>query len=98
MGGVEQGRNMDHEDTLRRLKVVEGHIRGIERMIEKDAYCIDLLRQIQAVQAALNKISAKILDDHLHSCLIMAVRGENPDERERVLKEITEVYEMATKV
>ena len=54
--------------------------------------------QIQAVQAALNKISAKILDDHLHSCLTTAVRGEDPDERERVLKEISEVYEMATKV
>jgi DNA-binding FrmR family transcriptional regulator len=92
------GSMMDRDDTLRRLKVVEGHIRGIERMVESEAYCIDLLRQIQAVQAALNKISAKILDDHLHSCLTTAVRGEDPDERERVLKEITEVYEMATKV
>lgn len=89
---------MEHDDTLRRLKVVEGHVRGIVRMVEKDAYCIDLLRQVQAVQSALNKISAKILDDHLHSCLTTAVRGEDPDERERVLKEITEVYEMATKV
>jgi DNA-binding FrmR family transcriptional regulator len=89
---------MEREETVRRLKVVEGHIRGIERMVESDAYCIDLLRQIQAVQSALNKISAKILDDHLHSCLTTAVRGEDPDERERVLKEITEVYEMATKV
>jgi DNA-binding FrmR family transcriptional regulator len=89
---------MEREDTLRRLKVVEGHIRGIERMVESEAYCIDLLRQIQAVQAALNKISANVLDDHLHSCLTTAVRGEDPDERERALKEITEVYEMATKV
>jgi len=89
---------MDKDDTLQRLKVVEGHVGGIVRMVENDAYCIDLLRQVQAVQAALNKISAKILDDHLHSCLISAVRGEDPDERERVLREITEVYTMATKV
>ena len=89
---------MDKDETLQRLKVVEGHVGGIVRMVENDAYCIDLLRQVQAVQAALNKISAKILDDHLHSCLISAVRGEDPDERERVLKEITEVYTMATKV
>ena len=89
---------MEKDDTLQRLKVVEGHVGGIVRMIENDAYCIDLLRQVQAVQAALNKISAKILDDHLHSCLISAVRGEDPDERERVLMEITEVYEMATKL
>ena len=89
---------MEKDDTLQRLKVVEGHVGGIMRMVENDAYCIDLLRQVQAVQAALNKISAKILDDHLHSCLISAVRGEDPDERERVLREITEVYTMATKV
>ena len=67
-------------------------------MVEGDAYCIDLIRQIQAVQAALGKVSTKILNDHLHSCLITAVRGEDPDERERVLREIAEVYEMASKV
>jgi DNA-binding FrmR family transcriptional regulator len=89
---------MDKQDTLRRLKNVEGHIRGIQKMVENDAYCIDLIRQIQAVQAALGKVSTRVLNDHLHSCLITAVRGEDPDERERVLKEISEVYEMAAKV
>ena len=89
---------MDKQDTLRRLKNVEGHIRGIQKMVESDAYCIDLIRQIQAVQAALAKVSTRVLNDHLHSCLITAVRGEDPDERERVLKEISEVYEMAAKV
>lgn len=89
---------MNRDDTLKRLRNVEGHIRGIQKMVENDAYCIDLLRQIKAVQAALNKVSTNVLNDHLHSCLITAVRGEDADERERVLKEITEVYEMATKV
>lgn len=89
---------MDREDTLKRLKNIEGHIRGIQKMVENDAYCIDLLRQVQAVQAALNKVSTNVLNDHLHSCLITAVRGEDADERERVLKEITEVYEMANRV
>jgi DNA-binding FrmR family transcriptional regulator len=89
---------MDREDTLKRLRNIEGHIRGIQKMVENDAYCIDLLRQIQAVQAALNKVSTNVLNEHLHSCLITAVRGEDPNERERVLKEITEVYEMANKV
>jgi len=89
---------MDRDDTLCRLKSIEGHVRGVARMVENDAYCIDLLRQIQAIQAALNKVSTKVLDDHIHSCLITVVRGENQGERERVLKEIMEVYEMATKV
>jgi len=88
---------MKHDNALRRLKTVEGHIRGIERMIEDDVYCIDVIRQIQAVQSALNKINAIILDEHLNSCLITAVRGEDPDERERVLKEITDVFDMAAK-
>ncbi len=88
---------MDKEDTLRRLKTIEGHVRGIERMVEDDAYCIDVIRQISAAQAALNKISSKVLDDHLHSCLITAVRGENVGERERVLQEIAEVFQLSSR-
>jgi CsoR family transcriptional regulator, copper-sensing transcriptional repressor len=89
---------MDNIRTIQRLKTVEGHIRGIERMLEDDVYCIDIIRQIQAVQAALNKISTLVLDEHLNSCLITAVRGDDPAERERVLKEIGEVFTAATKV
>jgi DNA-binding FrmR family transcriptional regulator len=88
---------MEREEVLKRLKNVEGHVRGVAKMVEKDAYCIDLIRQIQAVQAALNKISSIILRDHMNSCLVTAVRGDDPEERERVLKEIAEVYEMASK-
>jgi DNA-binding FrmR family transcriptional regulator len=89
---------MDKNDTLRRLKTIEGHVRGVEKMVENESYCIDVIRQIQAVQAALGKVGAQILNDHLHSCLITVVRGDDPEERERVLKEIAEVYEMASKV
>lgn len=89
---------MKHENAMRRLKNVEGHIRGIERMLDEDAYCIDVIRQIQAAQAALNKISSMILEEHLNSCLITAVRGEDPSERERVLKEIADVFDAANKV
>ena len=89
---------MKNEEALNRLKTVEGHIRGIQRMLEDDAYCIDVIRQIQAVQAALNKTSTIILENHLHSCMITAIRGDDEAERERVLKEIQEVFETATKV
>jgi DNA-binding FrmR family transcriptional regulator len=82
-------------ETLRRMKNVEGHVRGIERMLENDAYCIDVIRQIQAVQAALTKISVSVLDDHMQTCLSNSLDGEK---REQMLKEITEVYEMASKV
>ncbi len=87
----------DNQDTVRRLKSIEGHVRGIERMVEEDAYCIDVIRQVQAVQAALGKVSNLILDNHLNSCLITAVRGDDPEDRERVLKEISEVFAASKK-
>jgi len=86
------------DDTQRRLKSIAGHVKGIEKMVAEDAYCIDVIKQIQAVQAALNKVSIGILDGHLHSCLTTAVRGGDADERERVLAEVADVFEMATKV
>ncbi len=89
---------MNDEDVLKRLKIVEGHLKGVIRMVEEDAYCIDVIRQVQAVQAALNKVSSQILENHLNSCVITAIRGEDPSERERVLSEITDVFETATKV
>ena len=85
-------------ETLRRLRTVEGHIHGVTRMVEEDAYCIDAIDQIQAIQAALNKIKGQILEGHLHSCVITAVRGDNLAERERVLNEIADVFQKATKV
>ena len=89
---------MKNQNALDRLKTIEGHIRGIEKMLENGDYCIDIIRQIQAVQAALSKASITILDGHLNSCLVTAIRGEDVSERERVLNEIVEIYETATKV
>ncbi len=89
---------MKDPTVLTRLKTIEGHLRGVERMVEDDTYCIDIIRQIQAVQSALNKVSSMVLEGHLNSCLITAVRGENPDERERVLKEIADVFDAANKI
>ncbi|MBN2257009.1 MAG: metal-sensitive transcriptional regulator [Anaerolineaceae bacterium] len=83
---------MHHPEALKRLKTVEGHIRGIQRMLEDDAYCIDIIKQIQAVQAALSKVNSLILDEHLDACLTTAVRGEDPVAREKVLVELSEVF------
>jgi DNA-binding FrmR family transcriptional regulator len=89
---------MRDDQTIKRLKTIEGHLGGIIRMVGDDAYCIDVIRQIQAVQSALNKVSTGILENHLNSCVTTAIKGDNPRERERVLKEITDVFETATKV
>jgi len=85
-------------EALKRMKSIAGHVKGIERMLEQDEYCIDVIKQIQAVQAALNKVSTVLLDGHLHSCVTTAIQGEDRAERERVLKEIAQVFDTATKV
>lgn len=82
----------------RRISSATGHLKGIERMVEEDTYCIDVIRQIQAVQAALGKVSALILDSHLHTCVTTAIQGNDPDERERMLQEVTSVFEMSSKL
>ena len=57
------------EDTLRRLKTAVGHLKAVERMVEADKYCADVLLQLQAVIASLEKISSIILENHLETCL-----------------------------
>ena len=67
-------------------------------MVGEDAYCIDTIRQIQAVQAALSKINTMLLDEHLHTCVSEAVKGEDPAERERMLQEVTSVFTVSSKL
>ncbi len=89
----------DHRTAvLKRLRSIAGHVNGIERMVSEDAYCIDVIKQVQAVQAALSKVNDLILANHLNTCVIEAVRGDNKKERERVLEEIVGVFEMAQKI
>ena len=86
------------EEALKRMKSIAGHVKGIQKMLEDDAYCIDVIKQVQAVEAALNKVSGLLLEGHLHSCVITAVRGEDLSERERVLGEIADVFETSAKL
>ena len=85
-------------DVVRRLKSVEGHVRGVQRMVDEGAYCIDVVNQIVAIQRALKKVSGLVLDDHLHSCVTDAMRGPDETARERVLGELIEVFEASGKV
>jgi DNA-binding FrmR family transcriptional regulator len=79
-------------DAVHRLKSAAGHINGIIRMLEEDRYCIDVIKQIQATQTALSRVSETILDAHLRTCVTTAIRDDNQDERERVLAEVIEVF------
>jgi DNA-binding FrmR family transcriptional regulator len=81
------------QKLLARLKTVEGHVRGVQRMVEDDTYCIDLLTQTRAIRQALLKIDTMILENHLNTCVTTALRSEQPDERERVLRELLHVFD-----
>lgn len=76
-----------------RLRSIEGHVRGVIEMVEKDQYCIDVLRQTGAVQSALSRVNALILERHLHHCVSRALRSQDAAEKERVLGELLEVFE-----
>ena len=92
---------MTHEstaDVIQRLKSVEGHVRGVQRMVDEGAYCVNVVNQIVAIQRALKKVSGLVLDDHLHSCVTDAMRGTDATARERVLGELIEVFEASGKV
>ncbi len=84
----------EKRDILQRLKTIEGHLRGIQRMVEEDRYCVDILKQTQAVQNALRKVDATILENHLQTCVTRALRSENEEERARVIEELMDVYHL----
>ena len=85
-------------NILNRLKSVQGHVRGVERMVEEGAYCMDIVNQIIAVQRALQKVNGMVLNRHLHTCATTAIRGDDADERERVISEIMGVFEATGKL
>jgi len=67
------------DDVLRRLRRVEGQVRGIERMVEQDQYCIDVLTQVSAATKALQAVALSLLDDHLTHCVAQAAAEGGPD-------------------
>ncbi|MCY4113905.1 MAG: metal-sensitive transcriptional regulator [Chloroflexi bacterium] len=83
------------DDATRRLvnrwRSIEGHARGVERMIADEAYCTDILKQTLAIQGAIERVNAAILERHLQTCVAAAIRSDDPAERERVIRELLEV-------
>ena len=80
-----------------RLKSVEGHLRGVVEMVEKDTYCIDVLRQTKAIHAALKSVEKMLLDRHIEHCVNEAIASPKKNERERVVRELVDVLSGAKK-
>ena len=73
-----------------------GHLQANLRLIEEDRYCVDIIRQNQAVIAALRKVNELILQKHLDTCVTKAIRGNDKKERERVVNEIVHIFQNTT--
>jgi len=75
---------MTTDDYLKRLRRIEGQVRGLQRLVDEDTYCIDVLTQIAAVTSALQSVAVGLLDEHLHHCVTDAVASGAPDAGEKV--------------
>jgi DNA-binding FrmR family transcriptional regulator len=89
---VEQhyGYHADKEALVKRLHRIEGQVRGIERMVEDDRYCIDILTQIGAVSTALESLAFRILDQHVNHCVAGALASGDAEEAQRKTQELLE--------
>ena len=78
----------EYKDLCNRLSRIEGQIRGIKGMVEKDAYCIDILNQVSAAQSALNSFTKVLLDNHIKSCVVQDIKEGKDDTVEELVKTI----------
>ena len=97
VGGKTMG-EIDKTDLRNRALSIQGHMGAVARMIDEDAYCVDIIKQTQAVQKAIDKLNSLLLERHLGSCVTTAIRSNKPKERERVISELLDVFETTAKL
>jgi DNA-binding FrmR family transcriptional regulator len=88
---------IEKDAVVRRLNRVEGQVRGINRMIEEDRYCIDILQQMQAVKSALAKIEDAILKDHMATCVETAIASGDPNQQRKKIEELVDLLSKVKK-
>ncbi len=79
--------------TIKRLKRIEGQVRGIMRMLEEDRYCIDILHQMQAIKAALSRAESEILKEHAQSCVAAAIEGGSVEDHQEKISELVDLFD-----
>ena len=78
--------------ALGRLRRIEGQVQGIQRMVEEDKYCVDILLQLAAVQGAVEQVQKLVLGQHIETCVSEAIRSGNAPERQKKVGELMEVF------
>ena len=92
------GYSKDKEALVKRLHRIEGQVRGVEKMVEDDRYCIEILTQISAVSTALESLAFKILDEHVNHCVVGAIASGDEQEAEAKTKELLEAVQRFAKM
>jgi DNA-binding FrmR family transcriptional regulator len=82
----------DKKTVLNRLAYIEGHIRGIRKMVEDDQYCVDIIKQTYAVKRALDKLDVELLRGHLDGCVPEGIRDGRADQ---IVEELSELFELS---
>jgi CsoR family transcriptional regulator, copper-sensing transcriptional repressor len=92
-----RGYTMNKDDYLKRLRRIEGQVRGLQRMIDEDDYCIDVLTQVSAVTSALHSVAVGLLDEHVRHCVTNAAKDGDAAEADRLVHEATRAIERLIK-
>jgi len=74
------------------MNYLSGHLEGVKKMVKDEKYCIDIIRQNQAVIAALKKVNEMILENHLNTCVTKAIKSKSQKERKKKIKELLELF------
>lgn len=86
--------NTNKKNLIHRLKIIEGQVRGLQNMVEKDIYCIDIIAQTSAVKQGLSNIEDKLMEGHLGTCLVHQIKG---GQTKKAVKEMLKVYQLKRK-
>ena len=83
--------------TIDRMSYISGHLEGIKKMLRDDKYCIDIIKQNEAVIAAIKKVNQIILENHLNTCVADAIKSKNKKEQKKKIKELLEIFKNSDK-
>lgn len=79
-------------DVLKRLKRIEGQIRGVINMVDENRYCVDILNQTKAINSAIEKVDNLIIKQHLNSCVVNAIKSGNKEDKDTKIDEIIQLF------
>jgi len=80
------------KQVLNRMNYLTGHLEGIKKMVKNEKYCIDIIKQNEAVMAAIKKVNEMVLENHLNTCVTQAIKGKSEKERKKKIKELLELF------